>query len=63
MENKLGLILKVFLFSTLLSYLIKYAAPSLMVPGTDAVALIMVLSPAVIMAIALLWRFQAQRQN
>jgi hypothetical protein len=63
MENKLGLILKVFLFSTLLSYLIKYAAPSLMIPGTDVVALIMVLSPAVIMAIALLWRFQAQRQN
>jgi hypothetical protein len=56
MENKLGLIVKVFVFSTVLSFLIKYAAPSLRIPGTDAVALMMVLSPAVIMAIALLWR-------
>ncbi|BAY13596.1 hypothetical protein [Calothrix sp. NIES-2098] len=63
MENKLGLIVKVFLLSIVLSLLIKYAAPSLMIPGTDAVALIMVLSPAIIMAIALFWRFQAQRQN
>ncbi|BAY23176.1 hypothetical protein NIES2100_29400 [Calothrix sp. NIES-2100] len=63
MENKLFLVFKVFLLSIVLSFLIKYAAPSLLIPGTDAVALIMVLSPPVIMAIALLWRFQAQRQN
>ncbi|BAY61532.1 hypothetical protein NIES22_15990 [Calothrix brevissima NIES-22] len=63
MENKLGLLLKVFVLSTVLSFLIKYAAPSLRVPGTDAVALLMVLSPTVIMAIALFWRFQTQKQN
>jgi hypothetical protein len=63
MENKLGLVLKVFLFSTLLSFLIKYAAPSLMIPGTDTIALVMVLLPSIVIAIALLWRFQAQRQN
>lgn len=56
MENKLGLILKVFLLSIVLSLLIKYAAPSLMIPGTDTIALIMVLLPAIVMAIALLWR-------
>ncbi|BAY90403.1 MULTISPECIES: hypothetical protein [unclassified Tolypothrix] len=58
MENKLGLLLKVFILSIVLSFFIKYAAPSLRIPGTDVVALIMVLSPATIMAIALLWRFQ-----
>jgi hypothetical protein len=63
MENKLGLVLKVFLMSIVLSFLIKYAAPSLRIPGTDAVALFMVLSPPVMIAIALLWRFQMQRQN
>jgi uncharacterized YccA/Bax inhibitor family protein len=63
MENKLGLVLKVFLMSIVLSFLIKYAAPSLRIPGTDAVALIMVLLPVAIVAIALLWRFQMQRQN
>jgi uncharacterized YccA/Bax inhibitor family protein len=63
MENKLGLVLKVFLMSIVLSFLIKYAAPSLRIPGTDAVALIMVLLPVAIVAIALLWRFQVQRQN
>ncbi|OUL27820.1 hypothetical protein BV378_08655 [Nostoc sp. RF31YmG] len=63
MENKLGLVVKVFLLSMMLSLLIKYAAPSLMIPGTDTIALVMVLLPAVIMAIALLWRFQGQKQN
>jgi uncharacterized YccA/Bax inhibitor family protein len=63
MENKLGLVLKVLLMSIVLSFLIKYAAPSLRVPGTDAVALIMVLLPVAMIAIALLWRFQMQRQN
>ncbi|OUL24635.1 hypothetical protein [Nostoc sp. 106C] len=63
MENKLGLVVKVFLLSMMLSLLIKYAAPSLMIPGTDTIALVMVLLPAVIMAIALLGRFQGQKQN
>ncbi|WP_371819424.1 hypothetical protein [Tolypothrix sp. PCC 7910] len=47
----------------MLSFFIKYAAPSLLIPGTDIVALIMVLSPATIMAIALLWRFQKMKSQ
>jgi glycopeptide antibiotics resistance protein len=62
MENQLGLILKVLLFSTLLSLLIKYAAPYLAIAATDINALIMVLLPAVILAIVLLWRSQAVRE-
>ncbi|MDZ7959257.1 MAG: hypothetical protein RMY34_15475 [Aulosira sp. DedQUE10] len=58
MENQLGLLAKVFLLSIVLSLLIKYAAPSLMIPQTDTIALVMVLSPPIIMAIALFWRFQ-----
>jgi membrane protein implicated in regulation of membrane protease activity len=63
MENQLGLLLKVFLLSTVLSLLIKYAAPSLAIPGTDINALIIVLLPSVILAIALLWRFQVQKES
>lgn len=63
MENQLGLIVKLLLFSVLLSLLIKYAAPSLEIPATNINALIIVLLPTIIMAIALLWRFQAQQQN
>ncbi|MEH2385005.1 MAG: hypothetical protein V7K14_04255 [Nostoc sp.] len=63
MENQLGLVLKLLLLSTLLSLLIKYAAPSLSIPATTTNALIIILLPIVIIAIALLWRFQAQKQN
>jgi hypothetical protein len=63
MENQLGFIVKLLLISALISLLIKYAFPYLAIPGTDTVALIIVLLPTVIMAIALLWRFQAQKQN
>jgi hypothetical protein len=63
MENQLGIVLKLLLISALLSLLIKYAAPSLSIPATASNALIIVLLPIVIIAIALLWRFQAQKQN
>ncbi|MHC5937856.1 hypothetical protein [Nostoc sp.] len=63
MENQLGLVLKLLLLSALLSLLIKYAAPSLSIPATASNALIIILLPIVIIAIALLWRFQAQNQN
>jgi hypothetical protein len=62
-ENQMGLILKLLLLSALLSLLIKYAAPSLAIPTTASNALIIVLLPPVILAIALLWRFQVQKQN
>ncbi|AFY49318.1 hypothetical protein Nos7524_3526 [Nostoc sp. PCC 7524] len=63
MENQLGFMGKLLLVSALLSGVIKYAAPSFPIPATDANALIIVLLPTVIIAIALLWRFQAQKQN
>ena len=63
MENQLGFVLKLLLLSALLSLLIKYVGPNLSIPPTATNALIIVLLPIVIMAIALLWRFQAQKQN
>ncbi len=63
MKNQLGLVLKVFLLSAVISLLIKYAGPFLFIPATSINALIIVLLPTVIMAIALLWRFQAQKQS
>ncbi|MEH2024036.1 hypothetical protein [Nostoc sp.] len=63
MENQLGLVLKLLLLSALLSVLIKSAGPSLSIPATATNALIIVLLPIAIIAIALLWRFQAQKQN
>lgn len=63
MENQLGLILKLLLLSALLSVLIKYAGSSLSISATATNALIIVFLPIAIVAIALLWRFQAQKQN
>ncbi|MEJ6480050.1 hypothetical protein N0Y54_01450 [Nostoc punctiforme UO1] len=63
MGNQLGFVLKLLLLSALLSLLIKYVGPSLSIPTTGTNALIIVLLPIVIIAIALLWRFQAQKQN
>ncbi|QLE46875.1 hypothetical protein FD724_01000 [Nostoc sp. C057] len=63
MGNQLGFVLKLLLLSALLSLLIKYVGPSLSIPATGTNALIIVLLPIVIIAIALLWRFQAQQQN
>jgi membrane protein YdbS with pleckstrin-like domain len=63
MENQLGLVLKLLLLSALLSLLIKYVGPSLSIPATSTNALIIILLPIVIIAIALLWRFQVQKQN
>ncbi|MEH1796276.1 MULTISPECIES: hypothetical protein [unclassified Nostoc] len=63
MENQLGLVLKLLLLSALLSLLIKYAGPNLSIPATATNALTIILLPIAIIAIALLWRFQAQKQN
>ncbi|MGF2035153.1 MAG: hypothetical protein RMZ43_007550 [Nostoc sp. CmiVER01] len=63
MQNQLVFVLKLLLLSALLSVLIKYAGPSLSIPVTATNALIIVLLPIAIMAITLLWRFQAQKQN
>jgi hypothetical protein len=63
MGNQLRFVLKLLLLSAFLSLLIKYVGPSLSIPTTGTNALIIVLLPIVIIAIALLWRFQAQKQN
>jgi spore maturation protein SpmB len=53
-----GFIVKVFLASGLIAIAIKYAAPFLAISGTNAIALTLVLSPTILMAIALGWRWQ-----
>ncbi|MCP6760590.1 MAG: hypothetical protein NHB32_18015 [Fischerella sp. CENA71] len=63
MKNQLGFLLKVFLLSAVISLLIKYAGPFLFIPATSINALIIVLLPTVMMAIALLWRSQAHKQS
>ncbi|WP_066377679.1 MULTISPECIES: hypothetical protein [unclassified Anabaena] len=63
MENQLGFIVKLLVISTLLSVLLKYTAPHPPIPATDVNALIIVLLPTVIMAIALWWRSQTQKQT
>jgi hypothetical protein len=59
----IGFLLKLLLFSALLSVLIKYAAPFLGIPATVTNVLIMILSPTIIMATVLLWRIPRQKQN
>jgi membrane protein DedA with SNARE-associated domain len=62
MASQLGFLLKLLLFSALGSVFIKSADP-LWIPPTVTNALIMVVSPTVIMAILLLWRIPKQQQN
>ncbi|WP_338421209.1 hypothetical protein [Nostoc parmelioides] len=47
----------------MISVSIKYLAPIWPIPATVTNALILVLSPTIILAIALFWRFQTQKQN
>ena len=63
MENQLGFLLKLLLFSALLSVFIKSTGPFLWLPATVTNVLIMVLSPTLIMATVLLWRVPKQKQN
>ncbi|MEA5582395.1 hypothetical protein VB620_13725 [Nodularia harveyana UHCC-0300] len=63
MLNNLGFVLKLLILSALLSVGIKYLGPNLSIPATDTNALIIVLSPTMIMAIALFWRFQSAHQQ
>ena len=63
MENQIGFVVKVFVFSALLSLLIRYIGPGLGIGGTTTNVLIMVLSPSLIMAIALLWRLPSKGEG
>lgn len=63
--KQFGLIAEVIIISTVLSYLIKYGGPYLQIAGTSQNAVIAVLLPTVVMAIALFWRYKlaSQRSN
>ncbi|MBC1241895.1 hypothetical protein [Nostoc linckia] len=63
MQNQSGFLVKLFLISALISALIKYVAPYLSISATTTNALIIVLLPIAVVAIALLWRFQAYKQS
>ncbi|MEA5513200.1 hypothetical protein [Nodularia sp. UHCC 0506] len=64
MKNNLGFVVKLLVLSGLLSVFIKYAGPNLPIAATNVNALIIVLLPNLMIAIALLWRFQATpKQN
>ncbi len=53
---------KLFLVSGLISGAIKYLLPPLNIPATNAVALVLVLTPPLLLAAMLAWR-QAQAAN
>jgi hypothetical protein len=53
-----GLIFKVLIASTLVAIAVRYGGPVLPVSGTTATVLIAVLSPTILMAAALGWRWQ-----
>lgn len=63
MENKPRFILKIFIFSAILSAIIKYVCPYFNVPAESQIALIMVLLPTVVLAIVLWWRYQQQQNS
>lgn len=62
MGTQANFILKVFLLSAGISVLIRYGGPSLPVAATSVNALIAVLTPMFILAIALVWRARRYRQ-
>jgi hypothetical protein len=63
MNSQTGLIMKVILLSAVLSLLIKYGREDFLIPGTASNALILVLSPTVIVASLLGLRFVMERQE
>lgn len=63
MENKTVFILKIFILSAVLSSIIKYVCPYFNVPAESQIALIVVLLPTVVLAIALWWRYQQQQNS
>ncbi|MCV3215443.1 hypothetical protein OGM63_18305, partial [Plectonema radiosum NIES-515] len=63
MENQIGFVVKVFIVSALMSLLIRYICPSLGIGGTTSNVLIMVLSPSLIIAIALLSRLPSKGEG
>ncbi|HEY9742197.1 MAG TPA: hypothetical protein V6C90_17050 [Coleofasciculaceae cyanobacterium] len=62
MGTQASFILKVLILSAGVSVLIKYGGPLLPVTATSVNAMIAILTPTVIVAIALLWRARKYRQ-
>ncbi|CBN58949.1 MULTISPECIES: hypothetical protein [Kamptonema] len=56
MNTNISPILKIFSLSAALSLTIKYGGPSLSVPSSNAIALIAILTPSIILAALLGWR-------
>lgn len=63
MENKTGFVLKIFILSTILSAMIKYGGSYISIPEKSEIALIIVLLPSIVLAIALWWRYQQQQNS
>ncbi|MBE9191832.1 hypothetical protein IQ230_16035 [Gloeocapsopsis crepidinum LEGE 06123] len=61
--NQTGFIFKVLLLSTVMSVLIKYGGAYLPILPTTITALIVVLLPSIVMAIALFQRFQQHSES
>lgn len=64
-SKQIGFVVEVLIISTVLSYVIKYGGPYLSISATSLNALIIVILPALVMAIALSIRYaiaSAQRQ-
>ena len=57
MNNQWGFILKIFIFSGLLSYLIKYVAPLFEISPNTVNALVAVITPVLVLTLILGWRF------
>ncbi|NJK69416.1 MAG: hypothetical protein HC789_23555 [Microcoleus sp. CSU_2_2] len=61
MDDNTKFILKVFLMSIALTLTIKYGGPILSIPSSNAIALIAVFTPSMIIAALLGWRSQQQQ--
>ena len=62
MNTQAGFVLKVVVFSAILSFLIKYGGTLIPIASTTFDALIIVLLPTLILSLILGWRWQQQRQ-
>lgn len=60
MNDSITFVLKILIFSTVLSVLIKYGGQLLSISPTITIAIAAVLLPSIIVTIALSWRAQQQ---
>ncbi len=63
MSDSLKFVLEVVVASAIIAIAIKTIGPYLGVPATNAAAIVFVLSPTLIMASLLGWRFASQQPN